>query len=261
MSIYAIGDLHLSFSVDKPMDVFGSDWENHAERIKTNWEENVNSDDTVIIVGDISWALKFEDSLLDLDWIHNLPGQKVLIRGNHDLWWSGINKLNNLYDDLFFLQNTHYECSNSCTLKGDENNIVNNDSSSNTLNSNSKLAICGSRGWIDPSDPDFGENDQKIYRRELLRMEMSLESAINSGCDEIIVAIHYPPAVPQSGNAYNLESSSEFTRLFEKYPVKKVVYGHLHGESASNKGIIGNYNGIEYKLVAVDNIGFAPVKL
>lgn len=243
MSIYAIGDLHLSFSVDKPMDVFGQDWANHAERIKSNWEREVEPDDTVVIVGDISWALKFDDALVDLEWIHNLPGKKVLIRGNHDLWWAGINKLNKLYDDMFFLQNTHYLCEN--TISSDKNN------------STRRVAICGSRGWTDPSDPDFTQDDEKIYKRELLRMEMSLESAVNAGCDQIIVAIHYPPAMPS--DCFSEKGGSDFTKLFEKYPVKKVVYGHLHGENGPPKGIAGVYNGIEYQLVAVDAVGFAPV--
>lgn len=229
MSIFAIGDLHLSLSVDKPMDVFGLEWADHHNKIKANWESLIKPDDTVIIAGDISWALKFEEASADLEWIHNLPGKKVLIRGNHDLWWAGIGKLNSLYDDMFFLQNNHYEC-------GD-------------------IAICGSRGWTDPRDPDFNESDEKIYRRELIRMEMSLQSAAKAGFDDIIVAIHYPPALPGG------EAGSEFTRLFEKYPVTKVVYGHLHGEMARKKGITGMHNAIDYKLVAVDAVDFSPVLL
>lgn len=258
MSIYAIGDLHLSFSVDKPMDVFGQDWANHAERIKANWESLVEPEDTVIIAGDISWALKYEDALVDLEWIHNLPGKKVLIRGNHDLWWSGINKLNNLYEDMTFLQNTHYECTDSFSSDTSSEQLDPLKENENT----GKIAICGSRGWTDPSDSDFNEDDEKIYKRELLRMEMSLESAIKAQCEKIIVAIHYPPAISNNMNdILNKNSMSDFTTLFEKYPVKKVIYGHLHGEVARRKGITGTHNGIEYQLVAADAVEFTPVNV
>ncbi len=229
MSIFAIGDLHLSFASDKPMDIYGPDWTDHPGRVQTEWENLVHDDDdTVIVVGDISWALRLPEAMPDLDWIHELPGKKVFIRGNHDLWWGPIGRLNALYDDVYFLQNTHYEAEG--------------------------LAICGSRGWTDPSDPDFSESDDKIYKRELLRMEMSLKSAVDAGIKDIIVAIHYPPAGSD-------KRTSEFTKLFEKYEVNRVVYGHLHGEESYKKGITGQLNGIEYDLVSLDKLKCKPMKV
>ena len=229
MSIFAIGDLHLSFSSDKPMDIFGAEWTNHSERLKEEWVSAIGSDDTVIIVGDISWALKLPDAMPDIKWIHDLPGKKVLIRGNHDLWWNSIGKLNSLYEDILFLQNTHYQTEG--------------------------VAICGSRGWItDPDDPEFTESDERIYRRELIRMEMSLKSAAGNTEGDIIVAIHFPPASKNN-------KPTDFTDLFERYGVKKVVYGHLHGEDAYKKGITGEYNGIDYDLVSLDYLNCKPLRI
>ena len=130
MSIYAIADLHLSFGpdIDKPMDVFGPRWINHEERIRDNWLHKIAADDTVIIPGDISWGLKMESAKADLDWIHQLPGKKIMLKGNHDLWWTGITKLNQMYEDIYFLQNE------AVTVEG--------------------FCICGSRGWITPDHED-----------------------------------------------------------------------------------------------------------
>ena len=157
MSIYAIGDTHLSMNkeVEKPMDIFGSEWANHAGRLKKNWEEIICPEDVVIISGDISWALKLPEAMADLDFIHDLPGKKVLVKGNHDLWWTSITRLNKLYDDLFFLQNDFYAVDD--------------------------VAICGSRGWICPGSEDFTSHDRKIYDRELARMRMSLVAAELAG--------------------------------------------------------------------------------
>jgi predicted phosphohydrolase len=228
MSIFAVGDLHLSFSTDKPMDIYGSDWIDHWIRLQSDWESKVKEDDTVIIAGDISWALRMSEAVPDLDWIHNLPGKKVLIRGNHDLWWGSISKLNKLYDDISFLQNTYYDAYG--------------------------IAICGSRGWMAPEDSEFTEHDQKIYRRELIRMEMSLKAAKDAGYEDIIVAIHYPPA-PRD------KRDSEFTKLFKQYAVNKVVYGHLHGEDAYMKGLSGLYQGTEYSLVSLDYLNCKILKI
>lgn len=222
MAIYAISDLHLSFdsAVDKPMDIYGERWVNHAEKIKKEWEENVCADDTVIVAGDISWALKLNEAMADLEWISKLPGKKVLIKGNHELWWNGVNKLNKLYDDIYFLQNTCYEAEG--------------------------IAICGSRGWICPGTTDFTSEDLKIYERELTRLEMSLSMAASLGYkDNIIAALHYPPTNEN-------HQASGFTRLFEQYGVKHVVYGHLHGNEIWKRGIKGILNGVKYELVSQD---------
>ena len=135
MSIYAIADLHLSFSTEKPMDVYGGEWINHTAKVKANWEGMISESDTVIIPGDSSWALRMSEAITDLGWISGLPGRKVFIKGNHDLWWSSAGKLNALFENMFFLQNAFYEAEG--------------------------WAICGSRGWVCPGDDEFTERDEK----------------------------------------------------------------------------------------------------
>lgn len=231
MAIYAIADLHLSFDerIDKPMDIFGERWGNYEEKIKESWLAQVTDEDTVIIAGDISWGLKLDEAMADLEWIHNLPGKKVLIKGNHDLWWSGIGKLNKLYDDITFLQNTYYEADG--------------------------IAICGSRGWICPGTLDFDEADQKIYDREMLRIEMSLQAAKQAGYeDNIIAVLHFPPT-----NEH--QQPSDITRMFEKYGVKQVVYGHLHGKDIWKRGLKGTLNGIRYDLISQDYLDGQLLKI
>lgn len=228
MNIYAIADLHLSLSADKPMDIYGGQWINHMDRIKNNWNALVNEDDIVIVAGDISWALKREEAKTDLDWLSALPGKKILIKGNHDLWWNSVTKLNQMYENMFFLQNTSYIAGNT--------------------------AICGSRGWICPGDIDFTANDEKIYRRELGRLRLSLDAAANTGCSHIIAAIHFPPANEKMDD-------SGFTGLFEEYGVEMVVYGHLHGADAHQKGIQGVRNGVKYRLVACDYLSCCPLQI
>lgn len=227
MSIYAIADLHLSFDerIDKPMDIFGSQWENHADRLKENWINTVTDEDTVIIPGDISWALVKDEAYKDIEWIHNLPGKKVITKGNHDLWWTGITKLNKLYEDVYFLQNTFYVAEGT--------------------------AICGSRGWLCPGYDGFTEQDEKIYRRELLRLEASLEMAKKAGYEDIIGVLHYPPTNDKF-------QKSGFTELFEKYGVKTVIYGHLHGKDSYKHGLQANYNGVNYSLVSLDYLNACP---
>jgi predicted phosphohydrolase len=228
MKIFAIGDLHLSLSSEKPMDVFGPEWARHDERVAAAWRELVGDEDVVIVPGDISWALRIADAAADLDWIHALPGQKIFIRGNHDLWWQGIKRLNTLYEDIVFLQNDHARLENG-------------------------MFVCGSRGWELPGT-DFGENDKKILARELVRLKLSLDSAVAAGAGEILAAIHFPPAVAP-------QYRSVFTELLEQYPVKQVVYGHLHGTAAFSKGIRGLRGGILYRLVSSDYLDFRPVEV
>ncbi|MCL2436482.1 MAG: metallophosphoesterase [Clostridiales bacterium] len=231
MSIYVISDLHLSFSenVQKPMDVFGGEWLEHAERVKKNWEDTVLENDTVIIAGDISWALKLEDAIPDLNWIRDLPGKKVLVKGNHDLWWASMKKLHDLFgDDLRFIQNNFYEADG--------------------------YAICGTRGWICPGDEHYSEHDEKIYKRELLRLRTSLMAAKNAGFSKIIVALHFPPM----NDPY---SESGFTELCREFGAKHVFYGHLHGAEGFRSGVQGNINGIEYRLVSLDYVRCKPYKV
>jgi predicted phosphohydrolase len=226
MRIFAIGDLHLSFDGSKPMDIYGGQWIRHTERLKAKWQALVSEEDVVIITGDISWALKKQDALVDLQWIANLPGKKVLIKGNHDLWWSSVSQLNQIHESLFFLQNNSY-------LIGE-------------------TAISGSRGWICPGDGDFTLQDEKIYKRELGRLRLSLEDAKKNGAKEIIAAMHFPPINDKN-------EGSGFSEILEEYGVKFVVYGHLHGVDAHIRGINGRYNGVDYRLVSCDFLECTPL--
>ena len=230
MKIYAISDLHLSFSerINKPMDVFGTGWENHAMRLRSFWEEMISEEDIVLIPGDISWGMKLEEALADFDWIHGLPGTKIISKGNHDLWWGRINYLNTLYDDIVFLQNDCY--------------IVENEN----------LVITASRGWPYPGSDEYTEHDEKIYARELQRMKLGLDAArAKSPEARIIACLHYPPT-DHSGRV------TEFTAVLEEYGVWKCVYGHLHGQNAFGKGIRGELRGINYQLVSLDYLGAVP---
>ncbi len=167
MAIYTIGDLHLSFSTDKPMDIFGEAWMNHTDKIKADWLAKVSEEDTVIIPGDISWASSLEDGLVDLAWLEELPGKKLLLRGNHDYWWVTLAKMRKLVKSIDFIQNNSYEV---------EDKI-----------------ICGARGWLCPNDTSFTESDEKIYTREITRLKLSLDSVGDTKGKEIIVFMHYPP--------------------------------------------------------------------
>jgi predicted phosphohydrolase len=209
------------------MDIFGSGWERHHEKIRANWLESVDADDIVLILGDISWALKFEDALADLAWIHALPGTKVLLRGNHDLWWGSVSKLRNLYEDMIFIQNDSY--------------VVDD------------RVICGSRGWLTPCDANYAAStDEKIYKRELIRLRMALESAQRSGAPERIVGLHYPPTAWP-------DAASGFKDLIDEFGAAKVVYGHLHGKDAFKKGMRGRRGETEYLLASADYVNFAPI--
>lgn len=222
LNIHAISDLHLSFDSNKPMGVFGDIWSEHYEKIEKNWLEKVKPEDTVLIAGDISWGMKLDEALKDLEFIHKLPGKKVIIKGNHDYWWSSISKLNNLYDDIFFIQNTHY---------------IWND-----------YAICGTRGWI---ALDGEEHNETVYKRELLRLDMSIQSALKKGVTKIIVMMHYPPITKYT-------KCREFLEILEKYNIEKVIYGHIHS-SAKNICFNGIYNSVEYICTSADIINFDPV--
>lgn len=230
MSIYAIADLHLSFKSNKPMDVFGENWKNYENKIKQDWIEKVKEDDLVLLPGDFSWATYIEDTDLDFKYLNNLPGKKLLLKGNHDYWWTTMNKLREFtaehgFDDIEFLQN---------------NSFMYED-----------VAICGTRGWINPGWDNFGSEDRKIFDREVLRLELSLNSV--KECNEIYVFTHYPP-MPVS------LKENEFVQMMNKYPVTKCIYGHLHA-AAHRNAVEGTINGIEYKLVSGDYLGFDPIKL
>jgi len=227
VALLALADLHLSRGAAKPMDIFGPIWSNHEEKIATNWKRVVQPEDLTLVPGDISWALKLNEALPDLHWLAQLPGRKLLLRGNHDYWWSGIGKVRRaLPPDIHALQNDHFSWG--------------------------EWAICGSRGWLCPGHEGFDpRRDERIYQREIQRLKLSLESAQRAGFRQIVVALHYPPT-----NGRHEESG--FTSLFTQYPVKKCVYGHLHGPAHAT-ALEGEWRGVMYYLVAADAVDFTPV--
>ena len=221
MRIFTIGDLHLSGGDDKPMDVFGSHWENHFERIKADWTSRIQPNDLVLIPGDISWAMAFENALPDLFAIGRLPGKKVLLRGNHDYWWPGIGQLRSaLPQGMYALQND--------ALRFED------------------VTVCGSRLWLLPA-LHTAKDDKKIYDRELIRLRLSLESAQKLG-GRMIVMTHYPPASEEG-------TANEVTRLIAEFGVQSVVYAHLHGP-ACKKAFCGTIDGIPYHCVSCDFLNF-----
>lgn len=233
MSLYAIGDLHLATSpdVDKPMDGFGSRWIGHTERLRQNWIDTIRPEDTVIVPGDISWGLKYDEALPDLQMIEALPGSKIFLKGNHDLWWTGIRKLNSAFETITFLQNDCVFCEG--------------------------VYVCGSRGWITPDNEDFTEADDKVYRRELLRLEMSLDAAAAMQKVQpapILGVMHFPPVS-------KISAFSGFQQLFMDRGVKKVIYGHVHGDEGFRKAIQGEHHGTEYRLVSLDYLNCVPYRI
>ena len=224
MKIFAIGDLHLSAGVDKPMNVFGEHWEGHDKKIFEDWSSRVGEEDVVLVVGDISWASKLKDAILDLDQINKMPGKKYFIKGNHDYWWTTATALNKLYDDSMVFMNTNFH------------NI-------------GPYALCGTRGWLSPNEIKFDEKDESIYKREAKRLEISLESAKKAGYKEYIVILHYPPTNEKF-------EDSLYTEIINKYKPKYVIYGHLHGKDSFGAGIKGCHKDIEYHLVSCDYLDF-----
>lgn len=228
--IFAIADLHLDITKEKDMSVFGGNWDNYEEKIFGNWNKNIKEDDLVLIPGDISWAMKLEDAKLDLDRIEKLNGTKIILKGNHDFWWTSLSKLNRLnYKSIYFLQNNSYRYKDTL--------------------------IVGTRGWDSRDSIGFNDQDEKIFQRELIRLEISINDAINKNkdYDEIIAIMHYPPF----DRKY---LPNEFEEIFIKYNIKKVIYGHIHGDKGSkmpNKEI----NGIRYYFVSGDFIDFNPVMI
>ncbi len=250
MRIFAIGDLHLSLNpeVKKPMDVFGGEWVGHTEKLHKNWTETVSEEDYVIVVGDISWGLKLEEAETDLDWLRDLPGKKIMIKGNHDLWWGSVKKLNDIYGIRNEIKNDKGEAKTEI-LPNPEMFFLKND-----VYMAEEVAICGTRGWICPGTDGFGDSDMKIYEREIGRLRLSLEAAIARDPGEIICALHYPPT-------NDVKNPSGFTSLMSEYGVKTCVYGHLHNKEGFKKGLTGVYNGVEYKLASLDYLEAKPLRI
>lgn len=221
MRIYAISDLHLSVNNPKPMDIFGPTWEGYLDKIFLQWKEMVTEDDLVLLAGDFSWAMKLEDTKPDFALLKDLPGKKVIIRGNHDYWWKSISAVRAILPEKF------YAIQNDAMKFGD-------------------YILCGTRLW---NLPDEGKKqsaeDEKIYKRELIRLEMTLQNAkkLQENGEKIICMLHYPPYTFK-------EEDNEVTALIEKYGVSKVVYGHIHGYCKQHLYL--QKNGIEYFLTSCD---------
>lgn len=235
MSIYTIGDLHLSFKENKPMDIFGGNWEEHYEKIKEDWNLKVKENDLVVLPGDFSWATYLKDTDEDFKYLNDLPGKKILLKGNHDYWWTTVTSMRkflveNEFENIDFLHNNSFEY---------ENKI-----------------IVGTRGW---SRTEGTVDDDKIINREVLRLELSIKDGIkNFGEDkEIIVFMHYPPII--KSNLLNNELSG-FVKIMKEYNVKRCYYGHLHSNSIRD-AVEGEHFGIEFKLVSADGLDFKLYKV
>lgn len=227
MHIYAIGDLHLPGHEEKPMNVFGDHWDRHFDIIRENWLRLVKPEDVVLIPGDISWAMQLTDALDDLNDIAELPGTKLLLRGNHDYWWSSIGKVRAA------LAPSMYAIQNDALVLGN-------------------YVFCGTRGWMFPTaQQPLNEQNEKIYQRELMRLEMSLARAaeIAEG-RRLMVMLHYPPLFADG-------LSTGFTDILEQHPSAQVVYGHLHGLGI-RIAFEGERNRVNYQLVSCDAIDFCP---
>lgn len=214
--------------MDKPMDVFGPHWERHSERIAASWRETVGENDAVLVPGDISWAMHFKDALPDIMKLSELPGVKVLLRGNHDYWWSSLTQMRSaLPEDIVLIQNDAADIG--------------------------PAVIAGSRGWILPSDAEFAASDRKIYERELIRLRLSLSAAKRAAGEEkpIICMMHFPPLMRDG-------EPTGFSELLENYGVSICLYGHLHGAPAWEVGFTGEKNGVRYALVSADCLDFTP---
>ena len=233
MAIYAIADLHLSFSQNKPMDIFGDNWKGHEEKIKQNWIQKVKDNDLVLLPGDFSWSMYLKDSLKDFQFLDSLPGKKILLKGNHDYWWTTITKMRNFLEENN-LKNIDFICNNSYEYNG--------------------YIISGTRGWV------FSENeeDKKLIKREAIRLELSIQDGINKYGKQkpIIVCMHYPPIIKTVNKNINIE----FMNIMEKYNVQTCIYGHLHG-LAIKDAIEGVIDGIKLKLVSADSLNFDLYKL
>lgn len=229
MKIFAIGDLHLSGNPpSKPMDIFDEVWQNHWEKIKSDWLTQVTSEDLVLLAGDTSWAMNIPEVKSDLQEIINLPGKKIIIRGNHDYWWSTATKLKKSFaEEISFLQNNFFKWQD--------------------------WGICGSRGWDLPNEY-YTEKDEQIFARELLRIENSLEQATVAGLEKLILVLHYPPILVGQSNTL-------ITQLCQQYKVQHCIYGHLHGEEAFKVAFCGQLNDTNYNLVSADYLDFKLKKL
>ncbi len=229
MSLWVIGDLHLPLGADKPMDIFGGGWDGYVSKIENNWKKLVSEEDTVVLAGDLSWGLTLEQCLPDFKFVESLPGKKILLKGNHDYYWTTVTGMLrflrfNGINSVSFLHNNSYEVDG--------------------------VTLCGTRGWFIEEQNGIQAEKQKIYNRELIRLECSLKSA---GGDRKTVVMHYPPV-------YRGFVCGEILELFKAYHVTDCYYGHLHG-AARRGAVTGLRDGVNYRLISADNINFSPVRI
>ncbi|MDD3165124.1 MAG: metallophosphoesterase [Oscillospiraceae bacterium] len=227
MALYAIGDLHLSLGSDKPMDVFGGAWNGYLDKLRKGLSV-IGEDDTTVLMGDVSWAMDFPAAVPDFQFISDIPGKKIILKGNHDYWWNTVAKFDrfcgeNAFPDLHLLHN-------NCFFYED-------------------CAICGTRGWFFEEDKK-GTHDEKVFRRELMRLEVSLQAA---GDKAKLCFLHYPPI-------YQGYRCPEIIALLQRYDVKACYYGHLHGGS-HRLAVEGLHGGVHYQLASADYVNFNPVKI
>lgn len=231
IAVFAIADLHLSLAADKSMEIF-SGWQNYVARICEQWKNTVEPEDTVVLPGDLSWAMKLSDTVRDFEFINNLPGKKLIIKGNHDLWWSTVSKMkrflaDNGFHSMDFIHNNAFEIED--------------------------MALCGTRGWFfdDDSDPD-----QKVLLREAMRLEASIAAAEKTGL-EPVVFLHYPPV---AGSPSAPQICEEIFEVLERHQIRRCYYGHIHGAKART-ALQGEFRGVQLTLVSADYLSFRPLRI
>ncbi len=227
MALYTIGDLHLSLASEKPMDVFGSQWENHTEKLRQGFS-GLGKDDLTVLCGDLSWGMGLAESAPDFRFVDALPGRKLILKGNHDYWWTTAAKTKRFFAEQGIT--TIEILNNNAFVYGD-------------------YAICGTRGWFYEEEKS-GEHDAKIMRREVMRLETSLKAG---GDREKLVFLHYPPI-------YQGYRCDEILALLKEYGVKLCCYGHIHGKGCAY-AFNGSHDGTEFRLVSADFVQFKPVKI
>ncbi len=229
MSLYTIGDLHLCFSdPSKTMSIFNG-WQDYQERIEENWRNTIKPDDTVVLAGDISWGMSLQQALPDFRFIDELPGRKIVLKGNHDYWWTTMRKMEDFLTNegittISILHNNHFVYEN--------------------------YGICGTRGWVNGTDNSKDVQDEKVLRREVQRLETSIQSALKAELKPLVF-MHYPPIF---ANNYNYD----ILEVLYRYRIEKCYYGHIHGRSAHELCVHGVYDDIDFHLVAGDYLQFKP---